>query len=138
MTAQSPLFSSCFLKKSLVSVCTLKYSLFLPLLVSLIFSAVPDCFTESSMNADCFFHTHMRTLATQIKKKKKSRNRKCVVGCSHPPYTRLLCSLKKKHGRRRGKWEDELGPLFVSPNASGFLCRVIYLNMVDGVLISGH
>ena len=81
----------------------------------------------------------MHTLATQFSKKKKKVQKQEV--CSRlltPSLYPPPLWLKKKHGRRRGKWEDELGPLFVSPNTSGFLCRVIYLSMVDGVLISGH
>lgn len=33
---------------------------------------------------------------------------------------------------------ESAGPLHVNSNAYGFLCVVIYVNVVDGLLISGQ
>lgn len=46
-----------------------------------------------------FFHT------LGAEKRKKNRNRKCIVACLHPLCTRLLFDFKKW---RRGNWEHEL------------------------------
>lgn len=78
----------------------------LPLVVSLIFFAVLALCLSPNLWWMITFFFSLAYVHTGIKKKKVP-NRKCVVLCSHPPCTYLLCSFKKST-EEGGKWEDEL------------------------------
>lgn len=109
---------------------------FFAVLLVLLFSSLtaPLVLTDFFLLFFFFFLQHLRTQTLKIVQEQEV----CCRLLTPFLYPASPIASKRKHKRRRRKWEDELSPLYVSLNVSGFLCMVIHLNVVHGQTISGR
>lgn len=90
----------------------------------------------SLINAYCTVYNALHKPATHKGGVEQLRNRKCVVKLFTPSLHPPSAASEKKCERRTSKWEDELAPY--ASHVFKFLCLAVYLNTVDGPLLSGH